>query len=264
MPTTRRSTRAPKGDVRTETLGQFSDQLDAHLGKKVQFADIVMDMHEVKVKAEHVKKARSAVFAHVKKAYEIGHRQIMGTTYDLAITNPQPGDYTLTVTSAAAKKASPEKWKKAHIRAPFRQIKAPAAFTAAVELPELPVGWDANFIEPVTAVKMYQDHPAWSLISELRDEDDHLHGELLGIAHDCDWDGDLIVFADGWSVQLTRMQFDSAAFEQVDSDLFFELADYKQKQAAPRIYVTNRGGDHWDEDTSEGYGSDYKRRMGWA
>ncbi|AGT12964.1 hypothetical protein KAYACHO_60 [Mycobacterium phage KayaCho] len=251
MTTTTRKTKAkaPKGDVRPETLAQFAAILNDIAERDVGFDRIVNRLYVARAQLAQVTAARKAVFVHVKRAYEIGHRAIGDTPYDLRETAPGPVTQYRAVDSAVAKKADAAAWRRAHVVAPFVQVKAPAAVALAV--PPVDVPADREFISPPEAVVLHREHPAWAEGKKLREAERWALTQLEEIGRQFDWPGDLKVFADGWSVQLTREQYSSDALAERDPALFDQLAVLKTKQAAPRIYIARRDGDDPEGDMAE-------------
>ena len=248
------TTRTPKNaDARTETLAEFGAALNAHAGEDVQFPATVRRLYVTRTKLAHLKSARDAIFKHVKVAYERGvtDYRIGQDTFVLRKTDPRPGDLTATVSSAAAKKASRAAWEKAHVFAPFVQVKAPRAVDLAISLPEVPENAFDQFIAAPDAVELYTEHPSWTLAKELRDVEAASLAHLRAVAAMFGWPGDLKVFADGWSAQLTRRQYSSDALAATDPGLFDQLAEFKQKQAAPRVYIVKLDPDGGGEDAAD-------------
>ncbi|QFP96346.1 hypothetical protein SEA_APEX_61 [Mycobacterium phage Apex] len=240
--TTRRTTKKaqpPKGDVRTETLAQFSAALDEHAGKPVGFMDMVEGLYRVRAQKAQLEEARTTVFSHVKQAYEVGHRVLPGTPYELKMTNPKAGEPYRAVSSAEVKKADPAAWRRAQAPTRFVQVKAPAGAAAAVPVIDAPDG--SGFMDPVTAAVTYKEHPAWTVLRGLRDEEQDLLDRLDKVAADFGWDGGAadgpLVFADSWSVQLVRTQFSSEKLAIVAPEVFDRLAVTKTKQAPARMFI---------------------------
>lgn len=242
----------PKGDVRPETLKQFSADLDAHAGRVVGFERMVTDLARTRAAVKQMKAARAAVHAHVKRAYEIGHRVISGTGLELRQTQPGYPVTYLAVDSAAAKKADKAAWARAQARERWVQITPPSSFVLRLRLPELPEARD--FIPPAEAVVLYAEHPAWDYLKALMDDEKALINKLDKLAADFGWDGGEtdgpLVFADGWTAQLARRVYSSERLAEIDPALFKALAVTKVKQAAVRVYVAQAdgGGEHDEYD----------------
>lgn len=239
MTTTKRKT-PPKGDVRPETLAQFGRILDDIAEREVGFAKTVNTLYVVRTQLGRLKDARAEVFAHVKRAYEIGHRGLGGTPYELRQTAPGPITAYRAVESAVCKKANVAAWRRAQAVVPFVQIKAPSSVVVpdAVQVPDA-----SGFMDPMTAAVTHREHPAWAVGKQLRERERYLLTRLEEIGAEFDWPGDLKVFSDGWSAQLTREQFSSDRLAEVDREVFDALAVMKVRQTPPRIYVARRDDD---------------------
>lgn len=248
------ATKTPKNaDARTETLAEFGAALNAHAGEDIQFPAAVRRLYVTRTKLAHLKTAKDAIFKHVKVAYERGvtDYRIGQDTFVLRKTDPRPGDLTASVSSAAAKKANKTAWEKAHVFAPFVQVKAPRAVDLTISLPEVPENAFDQFIPAPDAVALYTEHPAWATAKKLRDVEKATLARLRAVAEAFGWPGDLKVFADGWSAQLTRWQYSSDALAAVDPGLFDELAEFKQKQAAARVYIVKLDPEGGGEDAAD-------------
>ena len=130
-----------------------------------------------------------------------------------------------------------------------RSRQAPAAVAAAV--PEEAVPELCNLDKGVglrEAVLAYKEAPAWQRLKALREAEQETLGRLEKLAAEFGWDGDLKVFADGWSVQLKRQQYSSEALAAVAPDVFEKLAVVKVKQAPARVYVGKPGDTDGAED----------------
>ena len=253
--TTRKTTRkaAPKGDLRTETLAQFSAVLDAHAGRHVGFDAIVHRLYLVRAQKAQLEEARAVVFSHLKQAYEVGHRVLPGTPYELKMTNPEPGEPYRVVSSADVKKHDPAAWRRAQAPTRFVQVKAPASAAAAVPVLDAPEG--GGFMDPVTAAVTYKEHPAWAALRALRAEEQDVLARLDKVAADFGWDGGAefgpLVFSDSWSVQLVRTQFSGEKLALVAPEVFDRLAVTKVKQAPARMYVGKINADDADDFDAE-------------
>lgn len=254
--TTRKTTKTPaKAHVRTETLEQFNRELIEYGGYDPQFDVMVRDLFRVRAQKAQLTEARKAIFEHVKTAHAIGHRVIPGTPYELKMTNPKPGELYKAVSSAQVKKVAPAAWKRAQAPAPFVQVKAPAAVAAAV--PELDAPEAGEFMDPATAAVTYKEHPAWSALKELRDEEADLLTRLDKVAAEFGWDGGAedgpLVFADAWSIQLKHTQFSAEKLAELEPEVFESCAVLKQRAATPHVYVGKVGhhGEDWDADWAE-------------
>ncbi|AHJ88360.1 hypothetical protein CG91_gp060 [Mycobacterium phage 39HC] len=255
MTTTKTKTtrKPPKGDVRPETLAQFAAILNDAAERDVGFDRLVNRLYVVRAELAQITTARKAVFEHVKRAYEIGHRAIGDTPYDLRETEPGAPVLYRAVSSAAAKKADAAAWRRAHVVVPFVQVKAPAA--VAMTVPHHQVPDASGFMDPVTAVLTHKEHPAWAEAKKLREAERWALTQLEAVGKEFDWPGDLKVFSDGWSIQLTREQYASEALAERDPALFDQLAEVKQRQAPVRVYIVRRdaeGADEGDWDETDG------------
>lgn len=247
--TTRKKSTASKGDVRKETLAQFSAALDEHAGRPVGFSDMVADLYRVRAQKAQLEEARTVVFSHVRQAYEVGHRVLPGTPYELKMTSPKPGEPYLAVASADVKKHDPAAWRRAHAPNRFVQVKAPSGAAAAVPVLDAPDG--TQFMGPVQAAQVYKEHPAWAVLKGLRDEEQELLDRLDKVAADFGWDGGAaegpLVFADSWSVQLVRTQFSAEKLAAVAPDVFERLAVAKTRQVTPHVFIGKAGISEDDE-----------------
>ena len=239
--TTRKSPRkaAPKGgDVRAESLAKFSATLDRHAGFKVGFAAMVRELFVTRVQLAQIKAARTAVFDHVKHAYEVGHRVVGENGYEIAMTAPGEAVAYRAVESAAVRKAHPAAWRAAQSFVPYVQVKAPASAQQrasgglAVALPEA-----VEFLAPAEAVVLYREHPAWALARSLRAVETEVLAQLDKVAAEFGWDGDLKVFSDGWSIQLRRLQFSADKLALTHPEVYEQMAVSKVRQAPARCYV---------------------------
>ena len=250
--TTRKTPRkaaAPKGDVRAETLAKFSTALDRHAGAKVGFAAAVRELYAARVQLAILKEARSAVFHHVKHAYEIGHRVVGETGYEIAMSAPGEAVAYRAVESAAVRKANPAAWRAAQSFVPYVQVKAPssaqqrASGGLEIALPEA-----VDFLAPAEAVVLYRAHPAWALARALRATETEVLAKLDKLAAEFGWDGDLKVFSDGWSIQLRRLQFNADKLALTAPEVYEALAVDKVRQAPSRCYVRRVDGSDDRED----------------
>ncbi|ABD58179.1 hypothetical protein PBI_COOPER_62 [Mycobacterium phage Cooper] len=229
--------------MRRETLEQFNRELIEYAGSDPGFDQMVRDLYRVRAQKAQLEEARTVVFSHVKQAYEVGHRVVPGTPYELKQTSPKAGEPYLAVSSADVKKADPAAWRRAQAPTRFVQVKAPAGAAAAVPVLDAPDG--SEFMDPVTAVRTHKEHPAWAVLKELRAEEQDLLDRLDKVAADFGWDGGAedgpLVFADGWSVQLVRTQFSAEKLYAVEPQLFARLAATKTKQAPARVFIGKAG-----------------------
>ncbi|AGU92019.1 hypothetical protein ADAWI_60 [Mycobacterium phage Adawi] len=244
--TTRRKTTkkaaVPKGDVRAETLAQFNRELIEYCGHDPGFDQLVQTLFSTRAAIKQLADARKNLFEHVKGYYRGQDVAVPGTDYVIRETAPGEATTYRAVSSADAKKADPAAWRRAQVMTGFVQVKAPAAVAAAVPeeaVPEL-CRLDKG-VGLTEAVAAYKEAPAWTRLKELRAVEQETLGRLEKLAADFGWDGDLKVFADGWSVQLKRQQYSSDVLAAVDPELFDRLAVVKLRQAAARVYVGKPG-----------------------
>jgi hypothetical protein len=242
--TTRKTTKkAPKGTVRTETLAQFSGALDDHAGQPVGFDALVRKLYTTRAQLKQLEEARKAVFEHVKRAYDVGHRVVGG--YELKMTNPAPGEPYRAVSSAEVKKQAPAAWRRAQAVVPWVSVQAPAAVAAAVPVLDVPDG--SGFLPPEQAVLIHREHPAWQRIKLLREVEQDTIGALEKLGAEFGWDGDEQVFADGWHVQLNRVQFSAEKLRELEPEVFDRLAVTKTRAVSPRVYIGKISSDDMDE-----------------
>ncbi|AKF14325.1 hypothetical protein SEA_VINCENZO_63 [Mycobacterium phage Vincenzo] len=247
MTTTKRTTTAPKGDVRTETLDEFDDLLGEYANGETDFAYLVRSLWATREGIKQLDAARKAVFEHVKAAHTLGHTTVAG--YRLKMTSPpEPTAYT-SVASAAVKTADVAAWRRAQALAPFVQVKAPAGMAVAEEA--VPEEAAVDFVAPEAAVVCYKEHPAWARLRELRVVEQETLGRLEKLAADFGWDGDLKVFADGWSVQLRRLQFSAEKLAATDPAVFDRCAVTKLKVVNPHVIVARVRDDGTEDDGVE-------------
>jgi len=242
------STAKPKADARPETLKTFSATLDEHAGEPVGFDDVVVRLAVTRVAIKQLKAARADLFAHVKRAYEVGHRVVPEAGMELRMTNPGEPTAVRAVASAVAKKADPDAWKRAQVRKRWVAVAAPASVELACPVIETPP--TREFIAPAEAVILYKEHPAWEKLRRLADQEEELIERLDKIAANFGWDGEPMVFADGWSVGLVRLQFSSDRLAETDPALFDQLAETSVRQAPSRL-VVRRVTDTGDEDDGD-------------
>ncbi|AHB79380.1 hypothetical protein JAMAL_60 [Mycobacterium phage JAMaL] len=242
--TTRKTTKkAPKGTVRTETLAQFSAALDDHAGQPVGFDVLVRKLFTARAQIKQLEDARKGVFEHVKNAYELGHRVVGG--YELKVSHPAPGEPYQAVSSAEVKKQAPAAWRRAQAVVPWVSVQAPAAVAAAVPVIEAPDG--SGFMAPEAAVLTHREHPAWKKIKLLKDIEQDAIAALEKLGAEFGWDGDAQVFADGWQVQLNRVQFSAEKLRELEPDVFDRLAVTKVRAVSPRVYIGKISTDEADE-----------------
>ena len=242
--TTRKTTKkAPKGTVRTETLAQFSQELDDHAGQPVGFDVLVRTLYTTRAQLKQLEEARKEVFEHVKRAYDIGHRVVGG--YELKVSNPAPGEPYRAVSSAEVKKLAPAAWRRAQAVVPWVSVQAPQAVAAAVPLLDVPES--SGFMPPEQAVTTHREHPAWKRIKLLREVEQDTIGALEKLGAEFGWSGDAQVFADGWTVQLNRVQFSADKLREVDPEVFDRLAVTKVRATSPRVYIGKISSDDTDE-----------------
>lgn len=242
--TTRKTTKkAPKGTVRTETLAQFSQELDDHAGQPVGFDVLVRTLYTSRAQLKQLEEARKEVFEHVKRAYEVGHRVVGG--YELKVSNPAPGEPYRAVSSAEVKKLAPAAWRRAQAVVPRVSVQAPQAVAAAV--PVLDVPESGGFMPPEEAVRTHRDHPAWKRIKLLRQVEQDTIAALEKLGAEFGWDGDAQVFSDGWTVQLNQVQFSADKLRELEPEVFDRLAVTKVRATSPRVYIGQISSDDNDE-----------------
>ncbi|AOT27278.1 hypothetical protein KNT58_gp61 [Mycobacterium phage Fortunato] len=250
--TTRKTTKKaqpPKGDVRSETLAQFNRELIEYGGYDPGFDGLVETLYATREAIRQLAGARKNLFEHIKGYHRGADVAVPGTEYVVRQTEAGPATTYRAVSSAAAKKADPAAWRRAQVLTGFVQVKAPAAVAAAVPVEDVPALCHLEKGVGLTeAVAAYKDAPAWARLKELRAVESETLGRLEKLAAEFGWDGDLKVFADGWSVQLKRVQYSSDALAVVDPELFDRLAEVKLRQAAPRVYIGKPGDTDGAED----------------
>ncbi|QPX62179.1 hypothetical protein PBI_INDLOVU_64 [Mycobacterium phage Indlovu] len=247
-----RPKKATSGPTHNMTLDEFDALLNSERGYPVAFAATVKELAVTRAQIKQLDAARSEVFEHVKRAYELGHRVVGSTGYELRQTSPgEPSAYR-AVASAVAKKADPEAWRRAQAAKRWVQVKCPPAFELAIpviDTPSVP-----EFLPPDQATILYREHPAWKRRRWLAQDEERLIGSLEKIAAEFGWDGGEtdgpVTFTDGWSVQLRTTQYSSERLAETDPALFDALAETKVKQASPRIVV--RHADEHDMDELDG------------
>lgn len=236
----KRPAKPPTGNVKDVTLDQFSAQLDEEAGEAVGFATAVKALARTREQQKQVKAAREAVKVHVTQAYDIGHRAVSGTPYEIRMSEPgEPTPYR-SVTSDVVKARNPEAWRRNHAVANFVQVKPPSVFLSAVKHVDVPA--DKDFMPPAEAVITLEEHPAFAWTTRaLADAEREAIERLDKLAADFGWDGGAadgpLVFTDGWVVQLKRMQFSGEKLAELEPDVFEELAVTKVKQSAPYLYI---------------------------
>lgn len=242
--TRQRKPPSPKGDVRDETLAQFSAELNEHAGRKVGFEYMVRSLAVSRAQRKQIEAVRAEVFVHVKRAFEIGHRVIPDTGLELRETAVSPAVTYRAAESAAVKKADKAAWQRAQVRERWVSVRPPAD----LDVPVIGVPTVPGFLPPAEATMLYHDHPAWEKLRFLREDEKTTVDRLEKTAADFGWDGDPLIFADGWTVQLARYVFSSEALAANDPALFDQLAVVKARQAARRVYVRTSEDDGYEGD----------------
>lgn len=231
------------------TLDEFDAALTSEHGHPTGFAATVRELAVTRAQIKQIDAARAEVFEHVKRAYDVGHRAVGGTGYELRQTTPgEPTTYR-AVASAVCKKADPKAWQRAQAAKRWVQVKPPPAFELAIPVIDTPAVPD--FLPPDQATILYREHPAWKRRRWLADDEERLIGSLEKIAAEFGWDGGEtdgpVTFTDGWSVQLRTRQYSSERLAEVDPALFDQLAEVKTKQTPARVVVARAEEREWDE-----------------
>ena len=217
-------------------LPKFANQVEP-------FRQTVITLATTRAQIAQLSKARKAIHERLNDAYERGVRELRGG-YTLKQTSAGEGSEYLAVSSAAAEKADKAAWQRAKMPKPFVQAKPPEQLAAVLRndqwvahiAPELPENAD---IEQAAAV--YREHPAWDVLKQLRELEAECVERLDKLGAEFGWDGLPLVFSDGWTVGLKRMQFDSDRLYLVAPELFDRLAEVKVRNNGQRVYIGKIG-----------------------
>lgn len=230
-------------DVRGETLQEFSDLIDAHMGAKVGFADHVTGLYLVRADLASIKAARKTANDRVKELAALGETR--GGGYEVRQSAPTPVVVKRAVPSAAVQKLDKALWAAAKVPTPFVQVKphptAPAA-VSSLRLPRMPErGGLAAVIEHLKV-----NLPGLKDLTEV--QQDHLDA-LDKIGANAGWDGLPIEFADRWLVSLRRLQYDSERLREIAPEAWERLAVSKPTGGITRTYLArlDGGADSFDE-----------------
>lgn len=245
-------------DRRTQTLSQFSQAIDEHAGRAVGFDGHVRRLFTVRTQMKQIEAARAGVFAHVRKAHQVGHRELRGSdgcVYQILETQPRPPLVYRAAPSEVVKKANPAAWKAAVVSKNFVQIDA--SIMEKQRVPVIAVPDSSVFISPPDAVILHRSHPAWEALKQLRTMKMNIEVALGRLATEFGWDGGVkygpLAFTDGWSVQLLRGEYSSDALAEMAPDVFDQLAVTKWRQIKPRVYVrkVDQDDEDWEGDADE-------------
>lgn len=243
-------------------LSVFARTLDEIASRAVGFDNHVERLFTTRTQIAQLRKARTAVYEHVKRAAALGHEELVGSdglAYEIRTTEPKPPVRYLSAPSAAVKAANPLAWRRAVVPVNFVQVTASTRISRAVRHIDAPDG--KAFMPPGEAVTVYQTHSAWYELRRLKQVEAHTITALQTIAAEFDWDGGVsegpMKFGDGWTLQLRREQYSSDELKAACPDVFDQVAVAKLKQSVPRVYVrrlgiTDEGDDLDDMDEIDG------------
>lgn len=224
-------------DVRPETLAQFDAEVRQQIGID-DFAATVQALWVARQRIAALERARKEAYEQVKVAYDSGTRLAAG--WEIRVSRGGQPEVYRAVDSAEVKKRAPAAY--AAARTLVRRVSVTAPKGAEPPLPKDRVPRLPKVVTAEAAMRAYKSED-FGLLKQLRDDETDLVGRLEKIAADAGWDGEEIVFADGWKAATHRRQFSGERLREIDPDTWNKLAVTKVRENRPRVYVAKPGAD---------------------
>lgn len=201
------------------SLPAFSATVDDYLARSAHFDAYVQKLHDIRARRAELVVHRAAYYEALKWRVPSSSGPVPaavdGQTIHLGWTRPAPRT-TTTVTSAVAKKAAPRLWARARAVKPFVQVKN-NALRVSVAAPDIHPKEKLDTL--VAGYKGYAPE-----LAELREGELAAVAALEAIADEAQWDRLPMSFADGWTVGLARVQYDSDTLREIDPQAWAALA----------------------------------------